>query len=96
MIRPIEIAAAILVLSAAPVFAQAGNPPPAPQATPPSMVVGPTGTMYDGNNADLQLPSEQKAYWAQLWAEPGAAGNASAVGAGTAGTPGGAQTGGQR
>jgi hypothetical protein len=55
--------------------------------------------MYDGNNANLQLPPEQNAYWAQLWAEPNASGNVgppSAVGAGTAGTSlGGAQTGGQ-
>jgi len=55
--------------------------------------------MYDGNNANLQLPPEQNAYWVRLWAEPRATGNsgpASAVGAGAAGTSlGGAQTGGQ-
>jgi hypothetical protein len=46
--------------------------------------------MYDGNNADLQLPSEQNAYWARLWAEPRASGNADA-----ASSVGGAQTAGQ-
>jgi hypothetical protein len=104
MIRPIKIATAILVFCAGPAFAQGRNPTPAPQDTPPSMVIGPTGTMYDGNNADLHLPSEYNAYWARLWAEPGAtgpgatgnAGPASAVGAGTAGSSlGGAQTGGE-
>jgi hypothetical protein len=94
MIRPIEIAAAILVCCAPPVFAQGGDAPPAPQNTQSSMVVGPTGTMYDGNNADLRLPPEQKAYWARLWAEPDAANNTSAAGA--ADTSGGAQTGGDR
>jgi hypothetical protein len=44
--------------------------------------------MYDGNNANLQLPPEQNAFWAQLWAQQGAQGNpaaVSAVGAGAAG-----------
>jgi hypothetical protein len=90
MVRHIVIAAAILVVNTIPALAQGGNPPP---------VIGQTGTMYDGNNANLQLPPEQNAYWARLWAEPRATGNsgpASAVGAGAAGTSlGGAQTGGQ-
>jgi hypothetical protein len=55
--------------------------------------------MYDGNNANLQLPPEPNASWSQLWAEPSATGNsgaASALGPGAAGTSlGGAQTGGQ-
>jgi hypothetical protein len=100
MIKPIAIATMILVSTGIAAFAQGGNPPPpAPQGAQPSMVVGPTGTMYDGNNANLQLPPEPNAYWARLWAEPGATGNAgaaSAVGAGAAGTSlGGAQTGGE-
>ena len=90
MIRPIAIATAILVATAIPALAQGGNPP-ASQGTRPPMVIGQTGTMYDGNNANLQLPSEQNAYWARLWAEPGAGisgdtGSALAVGSGTAGT----------
>jgi hypothetical protein len=99
MIKQIAIATTILVAAAVPALAQGGNPSPAPQSAQPATVIGQTGTMYDRNNTNLQLPSEQNAYWARLWAEPGATGNsspASAVGAGTAGTSlGGAQTGGQ-
>jgi hypothetical protein len=84
---------------AMPALAQGGNPSPAPQSAPHATVIGQTGTMYDGNNANLQLPPEPNAYWSQLWAEPGATGNsgpASAVGAGAAGTSlGGAQIGGE-
>jgi len=77
-------------------LARGGNPPPTLQPTQASVVLGPTGTMYDGNNADLRLRPDPNPYWAQLWAEPNAVGNASAVGAGSAGTLGGAQTGGAR
>jgi hypothetical protein len=95
MIKAIAIGTMILVAAAEPALAQGG----APQSAQHPPVIGPTGTMYDGNNANLQLPPEPNAYWARLWAEPGASGNsgpASAVGAGTAGTSlGGAQTGGQ-
>lgn len=99
MIKPTTIAAAILVVTSIPALAQAGNPPPAPQGTQPLTVLGQTGTMYDGSNAKLQLSSEPNAYWARLWAQPGAqgsAGAASAVGAGAMGSSlGGAETGGQ-
>ncbi len=99
MIRPIAIATAILATAAAPALAQGGNQPPAPQGAQPLTVIGQTGTMYDGNNANLQLAPEPNAYWARLWAEPGATGNAgsaSAVGARAAGTSLGAvPTGGQ-
>ena len=95
MIKLILIATMVLVAAATSAFAQGA----APQGAQRPTVIGQTGTMYDGNNANLQLPSEQNAYWSRLWAEPGAAGNsgpASAVGAGAAGTSlGGAQTGGQ-
>jgi hypothetical protein len=98
MIKPTAIATVMLIAAAIPALAQGGNLP-APQGTRPPTLIGQTGTMYDGNNANLQLPSDQNAYWARLWAEPGASGNAgptSAVGAGPAGTPlGGAQTRGQ-
>jgi hypothetical protein len=95
MIKAIAIATMILLAAAVSAVAQGG----APQSAQRPTVLGQTGTMYDGNNANLQLPPGQNVYWAQLWAEPGASGNAgpaSAVGAGTTGTSlGGAQTGGQ-
>jgi hypothetical protein len=96
MIKAISIAATIQVAAATSGLAQGG----APQSPQHPTVIGQTGTMYDGNNANLQLPPEQNAYWSRLWAEPGVSGNsgpASAVGAGAAGTSlGGAQTGGER
>jgi hypothetical protein len=83
----------ILLAAAVPAFAQGG----APQSAQRPTVLGQTGTMYDGNNANLQPLPEQNAYWARLWAQAHATGNsgpASAVGAGAAGTSlGGAQTG---
>ena len=95
MTKAIAIAAAILVGGATSAVAQGGAPQDAQHPT----VIGQTGTMYDGNNANLRLPPEPNAYWSRLWSEPGATGNsgpASAVGAGAAGTSlGGAQTGGE-
>jgi len=95
MIKAITVATMILVAAGVPALAQGGVPQSAQHPT----VIGQTGTMYDGNNANLQLPPEPNAYWAQLWAEPGGAGNsgpASGVGAGAAGTSlGGTQTGGK-
>ena len=85
MIKAIAVATGLLFAPAMSALAQGS----APQGAQHPTVVGQTGTMYDGNNANLQLPPEQNAYWAQLWAEPGATGNsgpASAVGAGAAGT----------
>jgi hypothetical protein len=84
MIKPILIATIVLVAAAKPALAQGGTPPPVGQPA----VIGQTGTMYDGNNANLQLPPEPIAYWARLWAEPEATGNAgpaSAVGGGQTG-----------
>jgi hypothetical protein len=95
MIKAITIATMTVVGAAVPALAQGG----APQSAQHPTVIGQTGTMYDGNNANLQLPPEQNAFWAQLWAEPGKSGNsgpASAVGAGAAGTSlGGTQGGGE-
>ena len=95
MTKAIATVTLILAASATSTLAQGG----APQGAPHPAVIGQTGTMYDGNNANLQLPPEQNAYWARLWAEPGATGNsgpASAVGAGAAGTSlGGTQGGGE-
>jgi hypothetical protein len=85
MIRPAAIIGAIM-LAAAPVFAQGNGSPPGRSVRPPALF-GQSGTMYDGNNANLQLPAAQNAYWVRLWAEVGTAGNsgaAAAVGAGTA------------
>jgi hypothetical protein len=93
--RSIGLRTMTLIATIGPAFAQGGNPPPAPSAQRP--VIGQTGTMYDGNNADLQLAPQQNAYWAQLWAQPGMSGNsgpASAIGTGTAGTSLGGTTGG--
>jgi hypothetical protein len=99
MTKPIAIAAMLLIAVALPARAQGGNPPAAPQGAQRPTVVGQTGTMFDGNNANLQLPPEQDAYWTQLWAQPGGSGNsgpASTVGAGAAGTSlGGTQAGGE-
>ncbi len=96
MIKPILIATTVLVAAAMSALAQGVTPQEAQHPT----VIGQTGTMYDGNNANLQLPPEPNAYWSRLWAEPGGtgiSGPASAVGAGAAGTSlGGAQTGGEQ
>ena len=96
MIKAITVATMILVAAGVPALAQGGVPQSAQHPT----VIGQTGTMYEGNNANLELPPEPNSYWAQLWAEPGATGNsgpASAIGAGAAATSlGGAQTGGER
>jgi hypothetical protein len=85
MIRPARIATAIVIAAAPiPALAQGGGAPP--------KVLGRTGTMYDGNNARLQLPSEPNAWYQNRWAgyEPNrasaGAGAAAATGAGTAGT----------
>ena len=89
MIRPIGIAAAILAVAAIPVFAQGSSQSSGPGGGQPPAVIGPTGTMYNGNNADLRLAPEQNPYWARLWAEPGLTGKAApaaAVDAGAAGT----------
>ena len=94
MTKPVLVATMILVAAAASALAQGG----ATQGARQPAVIGQTGTMYDGNNANLQLPPEQNPYWARLWAEPGATGSgpASAVGAGAAGTSlGGTQGGGE-
>ena len=95
MTKAIAIATAILVAATMSALAQGGPP----QGAQHLAVIGQTGTMYDGNNANLQLPPEQNAYWARLWAEPGATGNSgpdSAVGAGAAGSSlGGTQGGGE-
>jgi hypothetical protein len=97
MIRPAAIIGAIM-LAAAPAFAQ-GHGSLQGFSARSLAVLGQTGTMYDGNNANLQLPPEQNAYWARLWAEAGTAGNSgatAAVGAGTAGSSlGGTQGGGE-
>ena len=93
MIKPIAIAAMMVVPAAVPALAQAV---PSPAAQRPS-VLGQTGTMHDGNNANLQLPPEQNEYWALLWAQPGASANSgpgSAVGPGASATSLGGTTGG--
>ena len=97
MIKAIGIASAILVATTTVVLAQANSAQSAPPGARPPQVLGQTGTMYDGNNAILQLPPEPNSYWANLWAAPiptqntGAAGAAAAsAAAGSAGGPSGA------
>ncbi len=48
-----------------------------------TMLIGPTGTMYDGNNVNLMLPVEHHQYWIDRWAAPMSESNADS-GAGTA------------
>ena len=54
MFRAVGIAPAILFASTAFVLAQGGTT----QSAPPPQVLSQTGTMYDSNNANLQLPAE--------------------------------------
>jgi hypothetical protein len=64
MIRLIAVATTILVSVAMSAFAQGGPPRGAQQPS----VLGQTGTMYDGNNANLQLPPEGNAWYENRWA----------------------------
>ena len=64
MIKPIAIAAATLVAGVLPALAQGGPP----QGAQRPSVLGQTGTMYDGNNANLQLPTEPNASYEDRWA----------------------------
>lgn len=85
MIKAMWVAQAMLLASTTFVLAQAGKTQSAPRDTPPPKVLSQTGTMYDGNNANLQLPAEPNRYWVELWAAPistGSAGPASAADSG--------------
>ena len=82
MSKTMWVAQAMLLASTTVVLAQAGKTQSAPRDT---KVLSQTGTMYDGNNANLQLPAEPNSYWVELWAAPistGSAGPASAAEAG--------------
>lgn len=70
MIRAMGIAQAMLFASATIVLGQGSDRQSAPQGAPPPQVLSQTGTMYDGNNANLQLPPEPNRYWVDLWAAP--------------------------
>ena len=85
MIRAMWVAQTMLLASTTFVLAQAGKTQSAPRDMPPPKVLSQTGTMYDGNNANLQLPAEPNRYWVELWAAPistRSAGPASAAEAG--------------
>ena len=70
MIKSIGAVSMLLVAASVPALGQGANPAaPESKSRPPSTVLGPTGTMYDGSNAELRLPPERNAYWAQLWAD---------------------------
>ena len=70
MVRAMGIAQAILFASTTIVLAQGSKAQPAPQGVPPPQVLSQTGTMYDGDNANLQLAAEPNKYWVDLWAAP--------------------------
>lgn len=70
MTKAMGIAQTMLLASTTIVLAQGGNMLSAPQKAPPPHVLSETGTMYDGNNANLQLPAEPNRYWVDLWATP--------------------------
>jgi hypothetical protein len=61
MIKQTAIAAMLLAGTTLPALAQGGP-------TQGTSVVGQTGTMYDGNNAQLQLPPEENAWYGDRWA----------------------------
>ena len=84
MIKATGIVSAILVATTTVVFAQGDSTPSAPPGAHPPQVLGQTGTMYDGDNANLQLPPEPNRYWADLWAAPIPAQNTGASGAAAA------------
>jgi hypothetical protein len=83
MIKATGIVSVILVASTT-ALAQGNSTQSAPQGAHPPQVLGQTGTMYDGNNANLQLPPEPNRYWANLWAAPIPAENTGAAGAAAA------------
>ena len=70
MLRAMGIAQTMLFASATIVLGQGSNPQSAPRRAPPPQVLSQTGTMYDGDNANLQLPTEPNRYWVDLWAAP--------------------------
>jgi hypothetical protein len=61
MTRSIAMATILLVGVVRCALAQGGNPSPAPTGGQP--VLGQTGTMHDGNNAQLQLAPERNPSW---------------------------------
>ncbi len=63
--------AATIVLAAVTVHARAQSTaaaPPAATSARPVAVLGPTGTMYEGNNTGLQLPPESSSWYRETWA----------------------------
>jgi hypothetical protein len=84
MIRATGTAQTILIAFTTIVLAQGNNTRAISQGGQPPQALSQTGTMYDGNNVNLQLPAEPNGYWANLWAAPISATNtgpASNVGA---------------
>jgi hypothetical protein len=84
MIKATGIVSVILVASTTVALAQGNRTQSAPQGAHPPQVLRQTGTMYDGNNANLQLPPEPNRYWTNLWAAPIPAENTGAAGAAAA------------
>jgi len=69
MIRSMGIVPVILVASTNLGLAQRYDNSSLSHSIRPPQVLGHTGTMYDGNNAYLRLPSEPDRYWQNLWSE---------------------------
>lgn len=68
MLRTVTIAAAALLVGVGATWAQGNTTSAAaPFSNPVAQVLGPTGTMYDGNNAELRLPPDPNAWFAQKW-----------------------------
>ncbi|HUC72757.1 MAG TPA: hypothetical protein VMS01_16320 [Stellaceae bacterium] len=63
MFRAIAIASAVLVVPALHALAQPKGSPPAPRSAGAEVVLGQTGTMYDGDNARLRLPPEPNSWY---------------------------------
>jgi hypothetical protein len=86
MIKAMGISPAIVLVSAAVALAQGANTQAASQGAQSPKVLPRTGTMYDGNNANLQLPAQPNRYWADRWAAPISASTPN-VGAPSTGAP---------
>jgi hypothetical protein len=86
MIRAIGIWQMVLIALTVGALAQGSSTQSVPQHTNRAQILGQTGTMYDGNNANLRLPTEANRYWKDRWAAPISATTTSPVpGGGSAG-----------
>jgi hypothetical protein len=68
MFRAIAIATAMLAVPALRALSQPNSSQPPSHGAAAAEVLGPTGTMYDGNNTRLRLPPEQNTWYEDAWA----------------------------